>query len=174
MKLVMRSQATLEYIVVMSIFFFLYLVIIYPAYMYAFRRFFMTVNMIVIKQDLQEVLFFDALRTELGKFNYTVPPITLPNSSFPQTLRFVCYHIDKYCCKLEVQAIYYDPFLNHTLTAIAYYPEIVCYNESLQRIVNTVCSKIRYARIFKVFGDTRRIGAVSICNISKVEIINKW
>ncbi|NPA85800.1 MAG: hypothetical protein GXO42_00100 [bacterium] len=166
----MRGQAVLEYLVCLVIAGFIYLLLIYPGYLYALYRLFFTASTVTTRVDLQEIVFFDYLRFDLGKIKYVELDIPFIHAVLPKYIYIICYKLGKYCCHPLLKVVFYDKYTRRNFTYYINYPGTLCYKLRVEQLKDEICRHMKLYYKVQVFGN---YSAKSLCNYTRVKIIFK-
>jgi len=143
----MRSQAVLEYAIILALIFTLYILFFKNMFFYALASMYQSSFLSTLKLRLNDVLSFYAIRYDIGKFPFFEPEILTYHTLNVTNVTFSMYPVNDYCFNVKVKITIKNEKTNQTFNITSQEITHVC-GYQICDLIHTVCNNIIFSKEF--------------------------
>ena len=143
----MRSQAVLEYAIILTLIFTLYILFFKNMFFFALDTMYRSSFLSTLKLRLNDVLAFYAIRYDIGQFPFFEPEILTYHNLNVTNVSFSMYPVNDYCFNVKVKITVKDEKTHQTFNITSQEITHVC-GHQICDLIHMVCNNIIFSRKF--------------------------
>jgi|GEM_PF-3982299 len=143
----MRSQAVLEYAIILALIFTLYILFFKNMFFYALGTMYQSSFLSTLKLRLNDVLSFYAVRYDIGKFPFFEPEILTYYDLNVTNVTFSMYPVNDYCFNVKVKITVKNDKTHQIFNVTSQEITHVC-GYQICDLIHMVCNNIIFSRKF--------------------------